>query len=255
MLENYYQVLGLKPGASPEDVATAFRELAHKYHPDVSNDAEVDRKFRTIQKAYEVLRDSETRKRYDDALNAKRKAECGYKPPPPPPPRGSRPTPPPGGDVKPTIARGFGPATVVLGGIGVYVVYVVLIALVGLLVDSSTPPSSPVPSWTPIVPRHLGSVTLFEYGLSIDSSGTVTLTGRIHNKGPRPVDSVTMRVCLGEKREHEDGISFHLVDKADVLVFVTVPTGHASSFRVGIHGMKLPKKSGWWWECELVSAE
>jgi len=63
MAKDYYKILGISKGASQEDVKRAFRELAHKHHPDKANgDAE---KFKEINEAYQVLGNPEKRKQYD----------------------------------------------------------------------------------------------------------------------------------------------------------------------------------------------
>lgn len=55
MLESYYKILGLKPGAEEKEVKKAYRALALKYHPDVSRDPNASEKFHRICEAYEVI--------------------------------------------------------------------------------------------------------------------------------------------------------------------------------------------------------
>ena len=64
---DYYEVLGVKRGASDTDVKKAYRRLAMKYHPDRNTgDAEdAEEKFKEASEAYEVLSDDEKRERYD----------------------------------------------------------------------------------------------------------------------------------------------------------------------------------------------
>ena len=63
---DYYEVLGLKKGASEDEIKKAFKSMARKYHPDQHpEDKEAAEKFKEINEAYEVLSDSEKRARYD----------------------------------------------------------------------------------------------------------------------------------------------------------------------------------------------
>lgn len=63
---DYYEILGLSPGAKLEDIKKAFRKLAFQYHPDYSRDEESIKKFRCIVEAYEVLSDPSKRKSYEN---------------------------------------------------------------------------------------------------------------------------------------------------------------------------------------------
>ena len=64
---DYYNVLGVRRDASPEDVKKAFRQAALKHHPDRNPErkAEAEQKFKELAQAYEVLSDPEKRARYD----------------------------------------------------------------------------------------------------------------------------------------------------------------------------------------------
>jgi len=64
---DYYEVLGVPRNASIEDIKTAYRTLARKYHPDVTKEdkAHAEERFKEISEAYEVLVDEERRKLYD----------------------------------------------------------------------------------------------------------------------------------------------------------------------------------------------
>ena len=64
--KDYYQTLGLKKTASPEDIRKAFRKLARKHHPDVNpGDKAAEEKFKQISEANDVLSDPKKRKVYD----------------------------------------------------------------------------------------------------------------------------------------------------------------------------------------------
>ena len=57
---DYYEVLGLKKGASDDEIKKAFRKMAMKYHPDKNpGDKNAEEKFKEINEAYAVLSDPE----------------------------------------------------------------------------------------------------------------------------------------------------------------------------------------------------
>ncbi len=63
---DYYEVLGVSRDASPEEIKKAYRKLALKFHPDKNpGDKEAEQKFKECAEAYEVLRDTDKRARYN----------------------------------------------------------------------------------------------------------------------------------------------------------------------------------------------
>ncbi|HEY6902454.1 MAG TPA: J domain-containing protein [Puia sp.] len=63
---DYYKVLGVNKTASQDEIRSAYRKLARKFHPDLNpNDKEANKKFQQINEANEVLSDPEKRKKYD----------------------------------------------------------------------------------------------------------------------------------------------------------------------------------------------
>ncbi len=63
---DYYQVLGLKKSASPDEIKRAYRKLAVKYHPDKNpGNKEAEEKFKEINEAYAVLSDPQKKAQYD----------------------------------------------------------------------------------------------------------------------------------------------------------------------------------------------
>lgn len=82
--KDYYETLGVEPGAGDAEIKGAYRRLARKFHPDVSKEAGAEDKFKAVNEAYEALRDPQKRAAYDQ-LRAR-----GYRP-------GDEVQPPPGG--------------------------------------------------------------------------------------------------------------------------------------------------------------
>ena len=63
---DYYEVLGVKKGASDDEIKKAYRKLALKYHPDKNpGDKAAEEKFKEINEAHDVLSDKQKRARYD----------------------------------------------------------------------------------------------------------------------------------------------------------------------------------------------
>jgi curved DNA-binding protein len=79
--KDYYQIMGVARNASQDEIKRAYRQLARKYHPDVSKEADAEKRFKDIGEAYEVLKDPQKRTAYDQ-LGAQWKAGGGFQPPP-----------------------------------------------------------------------------------------------------------------------------------------------------------------------------
>ncbi len=68
-MKDYYQILGVSDNASQEEMKSAFRKLAFKYHPDTTpgDKKQAEERFKEISEAYGVLGDGSKRQQYDFA--------------------------------------------------------------------------------------------------------------------------------------------------------------------------------------------
>jgi curved DNA-binding protein len=78
---DYYKILGLERTANADQIKSAYRRLARKYHPDVSKEPDAEARFKEMQEAYEVLKDPQKRAAYDE-LGSEWKSGQQFRPPP-----------------------------------------------------------------------------------------------------------------------------------------------------------------------------
>jgi len=79
--KDYYEILGVNRNATQQEIKSAYRKLARKYHPDVNKSSDAQSKFKDINEAYEVLGDENKRKRYD-TLGSSWSQGADFTPPP-----------------------------------------------------------------------------------------------------------------------------------------------------------------------------
>lgn len=63
--KDYYEILGVSKTATEQEIKSAYRKLAKKYHPDVNKTPGAEQKYKDVNEAYEVLHDPEKRQKYD----------------------------------------------------------------------------------------------------------------------------------------------------------------------------------------------
>lgn len=62
---NYYRILEIERSASGAEIKAAYRKLAKRFHPDVTDDPDGESKFKAMAEAYRMLKGRETRRAYD----------------------------------------------------------------------------------------------------------------------------------------------------------------------------------------------
>lgn len=88
---DYYEILGVKRDATDDQIKTAYRKLARKFHPDLNpGDKSAEDRFKQLQMAYDVLSNPEDRKLYDQYGQDWRAVKAGAGAPPPPGWEGAR---------------------------------------------------------------------------------------------------------------------------------------------------------------------
>jgi curved DNA-binding protein len=80
--KDYYKTLGVSSDASADEIKKAFRKAARKYHPDINQGGDNEKKFKDVNEAYEVLKDPERRAAYDQLGQEPPQAQGRYQPPP-----------------------------------------------------------------------------------------------------------------------------------------------------------------------------
>jgi DnaJ-class molecular chaperone len=76
--KDYYKTLGVDRKATPEQIKSAFRKQARKYHPDTNKgDAEAEKKFKELSEAYDILGDPKKRSEYDNPISQFRSSPGG----------------------------------------------------------------------------------------------------------------------------------------------------------------------------------
>ncbi len=74
---DYYETLGVTRDASKDDLRSAYRKLARRYHPDVNKDSDAEQRFKEINEAYQVLNDDKLRAQYDRFGHAGLEGQAG----------------------------------------------------------------------------------------------------------------------------------------------------------------------------------
>jgi curved DNA-binding protein len=79
--KDYYETMGVPRTATQDEIKSAHRRLARKFHPDLNKDADAETRFKDVGEAYQVLKDPETRAAYDRLGEAPAQGEDFHAPP------------------------------------------------------------------------------------------------------------------------------------------------------------------------------
>ena len=80
--KDYYKILGVAEDADQDAIKKAYRRLARKYHPDVSQESDAESRFKEVGEAYEALKDPERRRQYDELRRYGFRGGDQFRPPP-----------------------------------------------------------------------------------------------------------------------------------------------------------------------------
>jgi curved DNA-binding protein len=78
MSSDYYRVLGISRRATLAEIKQAYRRLAKKYHPDVSQEVDSEYHFKRINEAYDVLGNERRRSQYDREVRKHREKQVNF---------------------------------------------------------------------------------------------------------------------------------------------------------------------------------
>lgn len=80
--KDYYKIMGVAKDATQDKIKRSYHKLARKFHPDVSKEKDAEKRFKEVGEAYEVLKDPEKRKAYDQLGSNWKAGQQGFQPPP-----------------------------------------------------------------------------------------------------------------------------------------------------------------------------
>src|SRR5580658_4408790 len=76
----YYEMLGISRSATPQEIRTAFRKLAMRWHPDRNpNDPDAEERFKEISGANDILSDEKKREAYDRTLSTESLGDSSFR--------------------------------------------------------------------------------------------------------------------------------------------------------------------------------